>query len=442
MSFSEFSIAPEISRSIRDRGHHQATPIQSGAIPAALAGRDLIATAETGSGKTAAFLIPLIDRLHRGHPAGGNGNGAYGHEARGHEAHGHEAHGTAVHGGRAATHSSPVIRAMVLAPTRELAAQVAREFNLLARHTRLKVAVIVGGDSMNRQLQDLRAGAQVLVACPGRLIDHLERGTVKLDHIELVVVDEADRLLDMGFLPQLRRIMRTVPRRRQTLMFSATMGMGVAQIAREFLDNPARVEVGEKATPPASIRQTVYPVTVDSKGPLLLEILKAEQVESAIVFTRTKSRADRVAKLLARSRIKAIAIHGDRSQGQRNAALAGFKSRTYRVMVATDVAARGLDIPDVSHVINFDLPDEPENYIHRIGRTARMGKPGEAVSLVTPEDRATLARIERTLGHQLERCEMAGFDVPDIAAPAPVKLFSSARARQRSTRNRPRQRWA
>jgi len=409
LSFSNFSISPEILRSIHDRGHQQATPIQSGAIPQALAGRDLVATAETGSGKTAAYLIPLIDRLYR-RPAGGR--------------------------------STTGIRAMILSPTRELAAQVAREFGLLARNTRLKAVVVVGGDSMNRQLHDLHNGAQVLVACPGRLIDHLERGTVKLDRIEVAVLDEADRLLDMGFMPQLRRIMRMVPQRRQTLMFSATMGAGVRQAAREFLSNPAHVNVGEQTTPPASIRQTIYAVTLDNKGPMLLELLKRDEVESAIVFTRTRSRADRVAKMLTHNRIAAIAIHGDRSQDQRKSALAGFRAGKYRVMVATDLAARGLDIQDVSHVINFDVPDEAEDYIHRIGRTARMGKAGEALSLVTPEDRVSLGRIEGTLGKHLEREALAGFDAPELAPANPVKVLRSARARRPSTRNRLRARWA
>lgn len=406
MSFAEFSLSPELSRSIKDRGHHEATPIQTGAIPVAMTGRDLIATAETGSGKTAAYLIPLIDRLH-GKRAGGK----------------------------------PLVGpcALVLVPTRELAAQVAKEFGVLARNTRLKVALIVGGDSMSRQLHDLRAGAQVLVACPGRLYDHIERGTVKLDRIEMVVVDEADRMLDMGFLPQLRRIIRMVPVKRQTLMFSATMGSGVAQVAREFLKDPEHVNVGAKATPPSQIRQSIFATTNDNKGPMLIEILKRIEVESAIVFTRTRSRADRVARMLTRSGIKAIAIHGDRSQSQRNAALAGFRSRTYRVMVATDVAARGLDIPDVSHVINYDLPDESENYIHRIGRTARMGKAGEALSLVTPEERQALGRLERTLGKQLDRGLISGFDAPEITAPKPVTIFRSTRS---SRGNRPRARWA
>ena len=283
----------------------------------------------------------------------------------------------------------------------------------------------------------------MLVACPGRLIDFIERGIVKLDKIEVVIIDEADRLLDMGFLPQLRRIMRMVPKNRQTMMFSATMASGPEMIAREFLTTPERVTVGgTKAAPPSQIRQSIYPVTLENKGPVLLEILKRPEVESAIVFTRTKSRADRVAKLLIRANVKAVQIHGDRSQSQRNAALAGFRAQKFRVMVATDVAARGLDIPDVSHVINFDLPDETEGYIHRIGRTARMGKAGEAISLVTQEERVNLARLERTLGNALDREHVEGFEKIEIHAPKPVTVFRSSGARNRSTRNRPRSRWA
>ena len=405
MSFSEFSVSPEIHRSIKDRGHHTATPVQAGAIPVALTGRDVVATAETGSGKTAAFLIPTIDRLHRKH--------------------------------------TKHLAALVIMPTRELAAQAAREFDLIARHTHIRCATVVGGESERHQIDAIRKGAQVLVACPGRLIDFIERGIVKLDKIEVVIIDEADRLLDMGFLPQLRRVMKMVPKNRQTMMFSATMASGPEMIAREFLTNPERVTVGgTKAAPPSQIRQSIYPVTLENKGPVLLEILKRPEVESAIVFTRTKSRADRVAKLLIRANIKAVQIHGDRSQSQRNAALAGFRSHKFRVMVATDVAARGLDIPDVSHVINFDLPDETEGYIHRIGRTARMGKAGEAISLVTQEERVNLARLERTLGNALDREHVEGFEKIEIHAPKPVTVFRSSGARNRSTRNRPRSRWA
>jgi ATP-dependent RNA helicase RhlE len=398
LSFSAFALSSETLRSVRDRGHHQPTAVQSGAIPVVLAGRDLVATAETGSGKTAAFLLPMLDRLRCNRASG--------------------------------------VRALILAPTRELAAQIGREFHLLSRNSGLRAAIIVGGESMSRQVGELRNGAQVLVACPGRLIDHLERGTVKLDGIELLVIDEADRLLDMGFLPQLRRIFRVVRKQRQTLMFSATMDAGVEQVAREFLRDPARLNIGQASAPPSSIRQAIYPVTMENKGPILLELLKRAEVDSAIVFTRTKSRADRVAKMLVRSRIMAVAIHGDRSQSQRNAALAGFRKGAYHVLVATDVAARGLDIPDVSHVINFDLPDSSDTYIHRIGRTARMGKSGEALSLVTPEERISLGEIERMLGKKLERAKVAGFDAPEIAPRKPVTIFRSSSMRHRPSRNR------
>jgi ATP-dependent RNA helicase RhlE len=402
LSFSAFTLSPEIHRSIRDRGHHEATPIQSGAIPLIQTGVDIVATAETGSGKTAAFLIPLIDKLHRERVTG------------------------------------PAM--LVIEPTRELAAQVGRAFGLLARHTRLHAAVIVGGESMRRQLDDLKAGAQVLIACPGRLLDHMERGSVHLDRVRAVVIDEADRLLDMGFMPQVRNIMKMVPKERQTLMFSATMASAAEMMAREFLRNPQRVTIGDKAAPPAAIVQTLCTVSQTDKDAILLAILRQPVVESAIVFARTRSRTDRVARALKRNGIKAIAIHGDLSQSQRTAALGGFRRRAYNVLVATDVAARGLDIPGVSHIINFDLPDEPENYIHRIGRTARAGREGHAIALVTPEERLSLGRIERILGFKLEREIVEGFDQPEITAPKPIKLFRSGGGR--SPRNRPRSKWA
>jgi ATP-dependent RNA helicase RhlE len=387
-------LSPEVLHSVRDRGHQRPTPIQSAAIPVALAGRDLVATAGTGSGKTAAFLLPLLNRLQGSRPSG--------------------------------------ISGLVLAPTRELAAQISREFVLFSRNTRLRAAVIVGGESMSRQIQDLRSGTQVLIACPGRLIDHLERGTVRLDRVDFVIIDEADRMLDMGFLPQLRRVLQTVRKPRQTLMFSATMGPAVEQVAREFLTNPERVSIGPASTPPAEIRQTIYPVTLENKGPVLLELLNRGEVNSAIVFTRTKSRADRIAKMLVGNRVKAVAIHGGRSQSQRNSALAGFRKGHYKVLVATDVAARGLDVPDVSHVVNFDLPEESETYIHRIGRTARMGKSGQALSLVMPGEGASLRGIERMLGVKLQRASVAGFQAPEIAAHKQETI-----ARPPVTRHRP-----
>jgi ATP-dependent RNA helicase RhlE len=326
------------------------------------------------------------------------------------------------------------VAALILAPTRELAAQISREFSLFSRNTALRAAVIVGGESMSRQVQELRSGAQVLIACPGRLIDHLERGTVKLDRVSLVVIDEADRMLDMGFLPQLRRVLRTVRTPRQTLMFSATMDAGVEQVAREFLHQPDRINVGEVRTPPAEIRQTIYPVTMDNKAPMLVELLGRSEVNSAIVFTRTKSRADRIAKMLVRNRFKAVAIHGGRSQSQRNAAMAGFRKGHYSVLVATDVAARGLDVPDVSHVFNFDLPEESDTYIHRIGRTARMGKSGQALSLVMPEEGASLRGIERMLGIRLERASVAGFHAPEIAPHKPETTARPPLPRPRAPR--------
>jgi len=400
LSFSTFDLSPEVLRALRERGYETPTQIQADAIGHIMAGRDLVATAQTGSGKTAAFLLPIIDRLHR---------------ARARQ-----------------------LSALVLAPTRELAAQIGQEFHLLARHTRLSAAVVVGGMSMERQLQKLRKGAQVLVGCPGRLIDHIDRGTVRLDQIEIVVIDEADRLLDMGFLPQLRCIMHKAPRQRQTMMFSATMVSAVQRIAREFLTDAVQVESGlrEISAPPETIRQVVCPVTAENKARMLVKILDRPEVTSAIVFTRTRDRADRVGKLLVQGGIRAIVIHGERTQGQRNAALSGFRSGAYRVLVATDVAARGLDIPDVSHVINYDLPEEVENYVHRIGRTARMGKSGQAISLVTPEERASLGQIERVLKIKLERESVEGFEALEIAPPRPVKLFSSSRMRMRPSRLR------
>jgi ATP-dependent RNA helicase RhlE len=381
LSFSELSLSPAIVESVRRRGHQRPAPIQSAAIPVALAGRDLIATAATGSGKTAAYLLPILDRLHR-NPVRGIG-------------------------------------ALVLAPTRELAAQIAREFQLLSVSPRISAAVIVGGESMGRQIREVSNGVRVVVACPGRLVDHLERGTIKLNQVEVLVIDEADRMLDMGFLPQLRRILRVVRKPRQTLMFSATMDSEMEKVAREFLNDPAKLRLSGTATPPAEIRQIIYPVTQENKTQMLLTLLRSDGVNSAIVFARTRTRADRVTKLLARNQISVIAIHGGRSQNQRSAALAGFRGGKYSVLVATDIASRGLDIPDVSHVVNFDLPDAPDAYIHRIGRTARMGKSGKAWSLVMPEDGTMLCGIERMLGVRLERAGVSGIAMPEKTVTAP-----------------------
>ena len=399
MSFTDFSLFPELQRSIRDCGYHDPTPVQSETIPVALDGRDLVVSAETGSGKTAAFLIPLIDRLHRKRAKGPS--------------------------------------ALVIAPTRELAAQCGQEFTRLARHCGLRAAVIVGGESMRRQIDDLRAGAQVLIACPGRLIDLMEQGKVSLAHVQVVVIDEADRLLDMGFLPQLRRVMRTVPKERQTMMFSATMGSGPEAIARDFLHHPERIMIGRKAAPPPSISQTIYPVQWGDKEAMLLEILGKPEVQSAIVFTRTACaptyRQDAQAPWHAHRRDSRRPLAGRAQHGAQ-----AFKAGTCRVMVATDVAARGLDIPGVSHVVNYDLPEDAESYIHRIGRTARMGREGEAISLVTPQERVSLGQIERALGEEIKREQVEGFESPEVKAPKPVTLFRSGAVR---SRGRSRSRW-
>ncbi|HUA35214.1 MAG TPA: DEAD/DEAH box helicase [Candidatus Binataceae bacterium] len=366
----------------------------------------MIATAQTGSGKTAAFLLPILDRLHQ-HPARG-------------------------------------VRALVLAPTRELAFQIGREFQLFCNDARIRAAVIVGGESMNRQLGELRRGVQLIVACPGRLIDHLDQRSVKLDMIDVVVIDEADRMLDMGFMPQVRRILKATRSPRQTLMFSATMDPQVQHVAREFLTNPVEVRADDISTPRPEIKQSVCPVTQEKKPQLLLHLLGRDEVISAIVFTRTKTRADRVAKLLTRNRVNAVAIHGGRSQSQRTSAMAGFRKGQYRVLVATDVAARGIDIPDVSHVINFDLPEEPDSYVHRIGRTGRMGKLGEAVSFVRPEDRMALRGIERTLRISIKQATIQGFEQSDMASGSsesssdrPAKLNTTSSVIQQR-RHRPR----
>jgi ATP-dependent RNA helicase RhlE len=400
MSFSVFTFSPEIHRSICDRGHHQATPIQTETIPRILEGRDVVATAETGSGKTAAFLIPLIDRFHRQRVTG------------------------------------PAM--LVIEPTRELAAQVGREFALLARHCVLRAAVVVGGESMRRQASQLHS-AQVIIGCPGRLLDHLERGHVTFGGVSAVVIDESDRLLDMGFMPQIRHLMQFVPVERQTLMFSATMDSAAEMMAREFLRQPARISIGNKPAPPASIRQSLCPTTYLNKEAILLALLK-RGIDSAIVFTRTKCGANYLSRILKSNGLRAVAIHGDLSQRQRTAALSAFRRRDRRILVATDVAARGLDIPGVSHVINFDMPEEPEGYIHRIGRTARMGREGHAISLVTPQEREALGRIERALGITLERETIQGFEQPQVTAAKPVTLFSSSTSR--GPRERLRFRWA
>jgi ATP-dependent RNA helicase RhlE len=382
-SFSELNLSPKALHALERAGFEHPTPIQAQAIPPALSGRDVIGTAATGTGKTAAFLLPIVERL-----AGKTGT-----------------------------------RALVLAPTRELAVQIGEELERFGRARQVRGAVVIGGVGMADQTKAFRDRREVVIATPGRLVDHLQQGTARLDQIEVLVLDEADRMLDMGFKPQLTRILARLPRVRQTLLFSATMGAEVADFAREHLRDPARVEVARSGTTAARATQAVYLAGQQEKLPLLLALLEGDAL-STLVFTRTKRRADKVAKSLERAGLRVARIHADRSQGQRRAALDGFKDGTYRVLVATDIAARGIDVAEIGHVVNFDLPHVPEDYVHRIGRTARMAASGRASSFASPEEVDLLRGIER-----LTRAAVPRAEVPRGSAIFQAELSRAVAAR-------------
>jgi ATP-dependent RNA helicase RhlE len=372
MSFSSFNLHPDLLRGVTALGFETPTPIQRDAIPPILAGRDVLACAMTGSGKTAAFLLPVMQRL--------------------------------LGGPRGAT------RVLVLAPTRELAAQIDEHRQELGRYTRLSGAAVFGGVGYAPQEQALRRGVDVLVATPGRLLDHLEEPYARLGGLETLVLDEADRMLDMGFLPDIRRVLQRLPPRRQTLFFSATMPPPIVALAREILREPVTIAVERPAAPATGITHSVYPVASELKSRLLLALLSRPETRSVLAFTRTKHRANRLAEFLSRHGIRVERIHGNRSQTQRTQALAGFKDGRYQVLVATDIAARGIDIEALSHVVNFDVPALPEEYIHRVGRTARMQARGDALTLVAPNEEADLRAIERAIGTRLPRLTVPGFD--------------------------------
>jgi ATP-dependent RNA helicase RhlE len=372
MSFDAFDLHPDLLRGVAALGFETPTPIQLDAIPRVLEGRDVLACAVTGSGKTAAFLLPILHRL-LGRPRG-------------------------------------VTRVLVLAPTRELAAQIDEHRRELARHTRLTGAAIFGGVGYAPQEHALRRGADVLVATPGRLLDHLGQPHGHLGGLEVLVLDEADRMLDMGFLPDIRRVLQHLPARRQTLFFSATMPPPIVALAREILREPVTIAVERPATPAAGITHTAYPVAAELKSRLLLALLGRPDTRSVLAFTRTKHRANRLAEFLGRNGVRVERIHGNRSQAQRTHALAGFKSGHFRVLVATDIAARGIDIDALSHVVNFDVPPLPEDYIHRVGRTARADALGDALTLVAPGEEADLRTIERAIGIRIARATLPGFD--------------------------------
>jgi len=381
---------------VRDLGFTEPTPIQLEAIPPALAGRDLLGSAPTGSGKSAAFGLPLLQAL--------------------------------IDKPRGRT------RVLILAPTRELAAQIAAQLGALARHTKITVAAVYGGVGFSAQVGTFRRGTDVVVATPGRLLDHLAQGTATLDGIDALVIDEADRMLDMGFLPDVRRVLRRVPANRQTLFFSATIPGAIATLSKEILRQPVRVDLTPRTAPAIGITQTIYAIDQQRKADLLLELLKGNGIYSAIAFTRTKARANRLFATLEKHQVRVERIHGDRSQAQRTRALDDFKRGKYRVLVATDIAARGIDIVELGHVVNFDVPLVPEDYVHRVGRTARAKATGDAITFVAPEEEKYFAQIERALGRRLDRVKTPALPPaaprPQPHAPATQRSHPAKRARR------------
>jgi ATP-dependent RNA helicase RhlE len=404
MPFTGFGLDAAILRATREVGFTRPTPVQKDAIPPALAGRDVLACAMTGSGKTAAFLLPIMQRLL---------------------------------GKRRGT-----TRALVLTPTRELAAQIDAHLSELAVHTPLSGAAVFGGVAMGPQEHAFRSGVDVIVATPGRLLDHFRQPYAKLAGLEVLVLDEADRMLDMGFLPDIRRVLRHLPPRRQTLFFSATVPPPIVALAREMLKDPFTVNLERKAAPAVGITQAVYPVPQELKTALLLELLRRGEVARVLVFTRTKHRANRLAEFLDRHRVLCARIHGNRSQAQRTEALAGFKAGRFRVLVATDIAQRGIDVEALGHVVNFDVPGVPEDYIHRVGRTARAEATGDAFTFVAPEEEGDLRAIERAIGKRLPRVTVPGFDYAKRSADrfeVPVgERIAAIRARKAEERGRAR----
>ena len=377
-TFEELGLANELLDAVRDAGYEHPTPIQEQAIPLVLKGRDVIGLAHTGTGKTAAFTLPIIHRLLGG-PTGR-------------------------------------VRALVLAPTRELAAQVRANFAAYAAHTTFRVIDVFGGVPIEPQQDALREGVDAVVATPGRLIDHMERQNIVFDDLEVLVLDEADRMLDMGFAPQINRIVAEIPRFRQTLLFSATMPPEVEALARKYLRKPLVVQVGRRSGAVSTVSHAVYPVPRERKLALLVELLKRDEMDSVLIFTRTKFGADKVVRGLEREEIAATAMHADKSQVQRTQALEQFRSGEIRVLVATDIAQRGLDIAGITHVINYDVPAQPEDYVHRIGRTGRAAAAGDAFTFMSTDEISMVRLIERVLGQPIPRISVPGYDFGTVAA--------------------------
>jgi len=379
MPFKALGLSPNLLRGVQAMGYTDPTPIQLRAIPVVLSGQDLIGSAQTGTGKTAAFALPIMQKLSAHKPGGA--------------------------------------RVLILEPTRELAAQVETSFRDLGRYTDIRALVVHGGVGYGHQRSELRAGIDVIVATPGRLLDFAEEG-LRFDTLEILVLDEVDRMLDMGFLPDVRKIIRACPEERQTLFFSATVPPEIAEVAAFALQNPARIEIGVSRSVVETVSHAMYPVAAQQKFELLLALLERTDFNSVLVFSRTKHGADRIARRLKAANHSVAVLHANRSQNQRVEALAGFKSGKYEVMVATDIAARGIDVAGVSHVINYDIPGTPEDYVHRIGRTGRALAVGDAFTLITPEDEADVGGIERFIGQSVERVKLDNFDyLPFVARP-------------------------
>ncbi|HEX4913855.1 MAG TPA: DEAD/DEAH box helicase [Vicinamibacterales bacterium] len=385
MPFTALGLGTKLAHALRDQGYVEPTPIQAKAIPVILSGRDVIGVAQTGTGKTAAFVLPLLERL------------------------------------AAAAQPERRMRALVIAPTRELVVQIAENVAAYGRHLQLRYATIFGGVGEQPQIQALRRGVDLVVATPGRLIDLMEQRHVDFSALQVLVLDEADRMLDMGFLPPIRRIVSATPASRQTLLFSATMSKEIERITKEFLRQPVLVEIGPRAAPADAVTQWIVEVSMAAKVPALIHLLNDAALASVLVFSRTKHGAERIARKLDAARVPTATLHSNRTQGQRLAALKRFKSGDVRVLIATDIAARGIDVDGISHVINFDFPPQPEDYVHRIGRTGRAQAVGDAISFVTRDDEEAVRRLERFLGRGIPRKTLEGFiaNTPHPATAAP-----------------------
>jgi ATP-dependent RNA helicase RhlE len=401
MNFNQFKLDSRLNVGISHAGYHKPTPIQKSAIPLALAGHDLIGTAQTGTGKTAAFVLPILHKLLKG--------------------------------------PGKQTRALIITPTRELAEQIHQAIGSLKGRTNIRSIAIYGGVGAAAQIEALHRGVEIVVACPGRLLDHIQNKHAKLSKVEVLVLDEADRMLDMGFLPDIKRILKHVPTQRQTMLFSATFPKEIERLAAQTLHRPKRVAIG-LARPVHTVAHTLYPVPHHLKRGLLIKLLHQTKTNRVLIFTRTKHRAQRLAKQIAATGYKVTSLHGNRSQSQRRSALNGFKQGRYQIMVATDIAARGLDIDHISHVINYDMPDTADAYIHRIGRTGRAKRTGEAFTLITPDDFALVYKIEKIMKEKLPQQTLPDFDYGVPKREYPQTSRKPKPLNNRRAQSRPKQR--